>query len=312
MIYAFIVNPASGNGRKASKLIDAIDELKARSDKDIRCYVTGGELDAMLLADKLAEEAAKDGEEVSIFACGGDGTINEVCNGIMGHENACLGVVPVGSGNDFVRCFDDPKAFLDLNKQLRAKRMKIDVLKITYYDGENKVGRYVINGINIGFDGNSAILSGKLREKPLINGPMSYLMAVGANLIKKNGQTLEVTADDLLLHKGRLLMCTAANGRFCGGGVESCPNALLDNGKIELLVVKDITRRKFVSAFPKFKNGRLDEVKDVNKIAKNVQAERVIIRPIEGRMQYVVDGESMETGDIRIEVKTKALDVLVP
>ena len=100
MKYAFIVNPASGKGSKDS-IVQKIKDIMEASSKDVSIYYTRGEKDATVLADMIATEAGD--EQVVIFACGGDGTINEVANGIIGHENAVLGVVPVGSGNDYVR-----------------------------------------------------------------------------------------------------------------------------------------------------------------------------------------------------------------
>lgn len=98
MKHAFILNPASGNGRGAAQLQEEIRALMREGTEEISCRLTAGEKDASILASKLAEEAAAEGEEICIYACGGDGTLHEVVNGLIGHPNAMLGVVPVGAG----------------------------------------------------------------------------------------------------------------------------------------------------------------------------------------------------------------------
>ncbi len=196
MKHVFIVNPASGQG-KQDKLVSQINELIAENEQDIKLYYTRGEKDGTVLADMIAKEAGD--EMVCVYACGGDGTINEVVNGLVGHENAAFGVVPVGSGNDFVRAAGgDVKAankFLNLHKQINGKMIKSDVIKMTYMQDNEMMTSYAINGINIGFDGNTAILAHDLKELPLVAGSFSYILAVLVNLVGKRGQSLRITAD---------------------------------------------------------------------------------------------------------------------
>ena len=161
MKYAFIVNPASGNGKGATRVRE---ELKAYETDNLRIYCTEGEQDATVLADSIAAAAEKEGETVNVFACGGDGTIQEIAKGLLNHPNARLGIVPVGSGNDYVRCFNHPEHFMNMELQLKAGEReeclrKVDVLEYTWREGEQEMTDYAINGINIGFDGNTAILA---------------------------------------------------------------------------------------------------------------------------------------------------------
>ncbi len=340
--YAFIINPASGNGKNAERLKD---KLQPYTNENVRIYYTDGEKDATVLADSIAKDAASTGDIVNIFACGGDGTVQETAIGLLGHGNARLGIVPVGSGNDFVRCFDNPSNFKDIGKQMLAGQqpetspkaepgeisgeieelptgsetgrssnhiMKIDVLEYTYEKDGEEIPDYAVNGINIGFDGNTAILAHDLKALPLVQGSGSYILAILVNLIRKQGANLRVIADDQELHDGPLILCTAANGRFCGGGVESCPEALLDNGKIELLLVKDITRRFFLKVFPAFKDGRLKEIPGIEDIIISRKTDKVTFIPKSGKMKFVADGEIRETGAITVRVIPRALSVIVP
>lgn len=317
MKYAFIVNPASGQGKHDIDLVPQIEELiKGNPNREIKIYYTRGEKDATVLADIIAEEAAVEKKDVVVFACGGDGTIQEVANGIYGHDNAILGVVPVGSGNDFVRELGHKDTTTDRYSRLAnifdGMVAKVDLIKMSWIeDGEEKT-HFITNGINIGFDGNTAILAHDLKKLPLVSGAGSYLLAVASNLAKKKGQRLRITADGKNFHTGDLLLATAANGGFCGGGVQSCPNADLSDGLIELLAIKDMTRRRFVTLFPKYKAGKLFSIAGVDELATYTQAKNIVIEPmLEPKMKFVGDGEIFESGALRIDIVPKAIKVLV-
>ena len=317
MKYAFLVNPASGQGKHDAGIVSDIDDLiKGNPNRDIKVYFTRGEHDATYLAGLLAQEAGMNGEEIVVFACGGDGTVQEVANGIFGHDNAILGVVPVGSGNDFVRQLgirnNNSKKYLNLPDQFDGMITKMDLIRMSWIEKGEEKSHYITNGINIGFDGNTAILAHRLKRLPLVSGTGSYLLAVAANLAGKKGQKLRITADGKNFHTGKLLLATAANGGFCGGGVQSCPNADLYDGLIELLAIKDLPRHKFVALFPKYKAGKLFSIRGIEDIAAYTQARNILIEPMLGpTMKFVGDGEIFETGALRIDVVPKAIRVLV-
>lgn len=314
MKYAFIVNPVSGKGGK-DNIVNKINEIIESSSKDVKLYYTRGPKDATVLADMIASEAGD--EQVVIFACGGDGTVNEVANGLVGHENAVLGVVPVGSGNDLVRelggGMNEGEKFLDLDRQLNGEIMKMDLIKLSYMKDNNEVCTYVVNGINIGFDGHTAILANYLKSRSILPGQMSYIGALVANLITKKGESLRVTADGDEIHNGPLLLTTAANGGFCGGGFNSCPHADLYDGLLELLIVRDIKRREFLGLVPKYKAGKILEVPGVERFIKYTQAKEIIFEPVAApTMKFVGDGELFECGALKVETAKQAIWVNLP
>lgn len=316
MRYAFIVNPASGQGKHEKGIAAEIEELiKGNPNRDIKLYYTRSEKDATYLSGLLAEESAMKNEEIVIFACGGDGTVQEVANGIYGHDNAILGVIPVGSGNDLVRQLGirkDSSLYRRLPEQFDGVVTRMDLIRMSWIEKGEEKSRMIANGINIGFDGNTAILAHRLKRLPLISGTGSYLLAVAANLAAKRGQKLRITADGKNFHTGKLLLATAANGGFCGGGVQSCPKADLFDGLIELMAIKDLPRRKFVALFPKYKAGKLFSIRGVEDIVSYTQAKNIVIEPMLGpTMKFVGDGEIFETGSLRVEVVPKAVRVLV-
>lgn len=311
MKYAFIINPVSGNGKKAAELIAKLDEFIRNDDRDIRYYVTEGAGDATVIANRLAYDAEDMGEAITIFACGGDGTNNEVVNGIDGYDNVTFGVVPVGSGNDFVRNFEGAD-FMDIEKQLSSSAEKVDVIRYSYAAEDGVVDRYCANGMNIGFDGNTAILANELKSHKFINGSFSYLLAVAITLIKKEGAKLRITADGEVVHEGNLILSSVSNGRFCGGGIELCPKAEVNNGKLELLIVSDITRRKFIQVFPGILKGKILDIPDLDNFATFAQPEHITIEPLEGEMKFVVDGEEKRTGSLEIDIIRDGLNFVVP
>lgn len=315
MKYAFIINPASGHGKYEKELMGQIEALIEAGDKDVKIYYTEGEKDATVLADAIAKAAGD--EDVVVFACGGDGTIHEVANGLVGNDNAILAVVPVGSGNDYVRALGgggkkDAK-FLDMNCQMNGEVSKSDLIKMTYMNGDEEVTRYTVNGLNIGFDGNAAMLSSELRKNPMINGTFSYVLAVVALIARKEGGNVKITVDGTEFYEGPMLLTTIGNGGFCGGGFESCPYADIGDGLAEVFTVRDIKRRDFVKLVPKYKVGKIFEVKDIEKFTKYTRAKEIVIEPLEAEtMKFVADGEFYETGVLKLEMVQHAINVMVP
>lgn len=314
MKYAFIVNPASGQGRHRGSIAARIGLLTQKNtDKDISIYYTGGAGDAAVIADRLASETD---EDVVLIACGGDGTVQDAANGAYGHDNAILGVMPVGSGNDFVRELSKSggsvSAYRQAEEHLRGRPVKIDLIKMSWIEKGEERSRLIINGVNIGFDGNTAVLAHELKRLPGVSGAGSYLLAVLRNLAAKKGQKLRITADGKDFHTGKLLLVTAANGGFCGGGVNSCPDADLSDGLMELLAVRDLSRRRFISLFPAYKAGKLFRIKGIDELVSYMQAKNVIIEPmLAPTMKFVGDGEVFETGALRLEMIHDAIRVMV-
>ena len=123
MKHLFIINPAAGSRDRTKEYRKAI--AAACQGLDYRVEVSAAPGDCM----RLASEAAKSGEEYRIYACGGDGTLNEVAAGAAGYPNAAVTVFAGGSGNDFVRLFSEPQAFRDLHRLLDAQERELDLIR---------------------------------------------------------------------------------------------------------------------------------------------------------------------------------------
>ena len=103
-----------------------------------------------------------------------------------------------------------------------------------------------------------------------------------------------------------------SNGRFCGGGVESCPKAKIDDGLAEVLVIPQVRRRTLFRLFPDYKNGKLMDRKDFDSLAKYRRAEKITLIPRNGHMEFVADGEILKTGKLDIEVMPGMIPLFLP
>lgn len=317
MKHAFIINPIAGTGRKAKKLYEEVQKFALNSQNEIEVHLTTEPFCATKTARKLAIEAEKKNEEICIYACGGDGTLNEVANGVYGYRNVILGVVPVGSGNDFIRNFNPKEGgravdFTNIEAQLKAEATEIDVLEYSYnIDGE-RIKKIGLNAFNIGFDGNVAILGSYYNKNTFISGSLSYLVSILVNIVEKSGQNLNVKVDGEQIFKGPLLLCTIANGRFCGGGIESSPRAELCDGFADVLVISKVSRRKILKLLPGFAKGKIFELKDAQEHLTYRKGHEIEIIPRSRHMKFVIDGEIMETDKLYVKIKKQGMRVLVP
>lgn len=151
-----------------------------------------------------------------------------------------------------------------------------------------------------------------LKQKKLFRGSLSYFTAVFMNLAEMRGQNLKIIADDKVLHAGEILLTTVSNGRFCGGGVESCPNALVDDGLAEILIINKVTRRTFLRLMPYYIKGKLLSEVEAGNIWKYFQSDKISIEPASELMQFVVDGEEVKSGKVIIEVIKKGIKLSLP
>ncbi len=325
----FIVNPKAGQGKGNAKFAERIRAEAERAGATAEIYTTAGVGDAEILARQISEEVIDNikedientgntqntqntKEEIRIFACGGDGTLNEVLNGIIGNENISVGVVPIGTGNDFCRNFPEAGDFSDIASQLSSHPVKCDAIRYSGLLAGKEQTRYCANMFNIGFDCNVVDLTATLKKYPFLAGSMAYLMAVFAILVRKKGANLKIEIDGETKYDGPLLLTAVANGSFCGGGVKSSPNASLSDGKLDINIIYNVKRREFIKKFPYYSKGTHMELPDIDKILYAAQAKKVVITPNEGTMRLCTDGEIVDAGRVEMEVMHDAFSFLLP
>jgi len=240
--WCFIVNSTAGRGKtgkKISKLVTSLNEHKF----DYEIELTKAPQHAIQLTQDAIEKRI-----TNIVAVGGDGTLNEVVNGIMlsgKSENVNLGIVPEGGGNDFALNFklsSNIDKAVDLLRKFKIR--KIDIGKI-----EDK---YFINALGIGFDARVAIVSNKIKY---LNGLPRYLLAVIKALV-----TLKMVEADIKMDTGTIknpfLLLSIGNGLSTGGGFLLTPEARTDDGLLDLCLINKANRRRVLSLLPSAIKGK--------------------------------------------------------
>ena len=305
----FIINPAAGSGNDFKELMGGIDLLKSELKDDVSVYETRGVGDAEVFVRKTLEENDQD---ILFVACGGDGTLNEVLNGSRGFDNAVISVYPSGTGNDFVRNFPEAGDFKDPSAIAYGYEVLCDAIEISgVMDGKYQT-RLCANMINIGFDANVVAKTAEVKQKPLFSGSTAYLAAVLVTLIKKKGADLRIVADGETLADGEILLTSLANGSYCGGGVKSNPYADLQDGTIDLSVIRNVSRTRFLKLFPKYQKGVHLELPNIEDIITNLKAKEVTISPFNGTMTVSVDGEISHDQELKIRVIPGAFRFMAP
>ncbi len=299
----FIINPCAGKGNKTQILIDKINRI-CGDEKEI--YITKGVGDATL----YIKDYINNNGPARFIACGGDGTFNEVLNGV---ENLCgaeVGIIPVGTGNDFCRNFDS--CFEDISGLAGGRTIKCDAIKFTTETDTGVVTGYCANMFNIGFDCNVADMTAQMKTKSFISGSMAYFASILVNLISKKGANLKIEIDDVERYCGKLLLTSIANGSYCGGGIKSNPLASLCDGRININIVKNISRLKFLRLLPSYMKGSFLNIKNINDIILSESCHKVTITPLEGKMRLCIDGEIFNAGKTLFEICPATFNFVIP
>lgn len=308
--HIFILNPVAGQG-KAASLENDIRRTGMRLGIDVEIYKTKEILDAQVEATRLAKSATTE-NPVRIYACGGDGTVNEILNGIVGYENVELAIVPTGTGNDFVRNYGDPEDFLDIERQLLGKPEKIDVIGYKSSTDKYSSMRYCINMFNIGFDCNVVRESLRMRKLPLITGSVAYLIGVAKNLLTMNGTNVSVEFENGKSYSGKLLLMAVGNGCYCGGGIKSIPYAITNDGLMDIIMIKPCRRTQFIRLFPKYIKGKQLETELGREYIKYLRVKKISIISNEETMYFSTDGEITNTNRLDMEVVPDAINFSIP
>lgn len=297
MKHVFIVNPAAGTVDSTRSIEAALSAYGERIDYEV--YVTRGEKDATA----YVKERVATGEPLRFYACGGDGTINEVVSGLVGAENASMAVYPVGSGNDFIKYYGTREDFLDLEGLIEGEETPIDVIRV----GD----RYSLNVCNFGFDTTVARTMIRVKHKKIIGGKRAYVTGVVTAVIKAMKNKCEVYADGEKLNEKNLLLCTVANGKYVGGAFCCAPRSDNADGALEVCLVKPISRFKFVKLLPVYTDGKHLDDQRFGDVIVYRRAKKVEVVAPEG-FCISLDGEIVENPHFVAEALPGAVRFVVP
>lgn len=303
MKYCFILNPAAGKGAFATEWGAKLHDQCREKSVSFEVYTTKCVGDATEYVKKTAEENPD--EELYFYACGGDGTLCEVVNGVMSADDPdrlAVGLIPSGTGNDFARNFTQRELFFDVEAQLGATPARIDLIRA------NEM--YAINMINIGFDCEVVVKTASLKKSPLIPSKFAYIAGLVNTLARKPGLRARIACDEEEAAEKEYLLSTYANGEFCGGGFHSNPKSSLCDGYLDTLFVNNITRRRFLCMVGDYKKGTHLSPK-FDKILKNQKLRQVDLC-FESTTNVSVDGEVLPFDELHLSIAEKALRFLVP
>lgn len=307
MKYVFVINPVSGQGKGIEKLKNTITHFGRKLKKDFEIYITKSAGDAEAYVKSRCE---KSNDAVSYIACGGDGTFNEVLNGAFGFENACVGVIPMGTGNDFCKNFEGCD-FTDIEAQFNGVPHPCDIIRYKGKVNGEDVEKYCANMFNIGFDCNVADTTATLKKYPLIKGSLAYFLSILLMIIKKKGADIRIEIDGVKKHNGKVLLTSIANGCFCGGGIKSNPYAKTDDGFMDVNIIKDIPRYMFIPCLPKYMKGTIFEKGKYSHIASTVQCKNITVTP-NSKMRLCVDGEIFDAEKTEFQLVPEGINILKP
>ncbi len=262
MTHLFIINPAAGSRDRTADYREKIEKACGSRGLTYRIEVSAGPGECA----RIAREAAESGEEYRIYACGGDGTLNEVVQGAAGWDNAAVTVFSGGSGNDFVKIFDDPKAFFDLERLLDAEVAAFDLIDCN--------GDLSLNICSVGLDARIGTDVANYKRLPFLHGFWAYAASTVVNVIRGIYEHYVIEIEGETIDSDQTMLCIC-NGRYYGGGFYAMPDGDPTDGMMDILLVKKISRLMVPGVIGKYKNG---QYKQLGHVAKYYRTDRVTIR----------------------------------
>ena len=318
MKYYFVLNPGSGNKKHKNDILREIRDTARELGEDFDVYFTKGPKDAEHYVRNLCEACAKaeadaEPETIRIIGCGGDGTVNELVNGAFGFEHVEIGVIPQGTGNDYIRNYGEPDAFRSVRRQMLGNSRPSDLIEYRALSNGKEIRGFCANMFNIGFDCNVVHMTDRVKQLPLMSGSLAYLVSVFITLAGKKETSLRVEYGDGTVYDDDLLLLSIANGCFCGGGIKGVPRSVLDDGLMDISLIRGgVTRNYFVRMFPKYQKGTHLEDPRIEGVIDYRQEETLTVTANDGAMRLCVDGEIMNCEKVAFRVVPKAIRFLVP
>ena len=296
MRHIFIINPAAGKKDSRQRVYAMAEALRRTHNLDVDCMLTKSQGHATLLTRSIAESGAP----VRFYACGGDGTAHEVANGIAGFDNAAMTVIPVGTGNDFLKNFGPEmmEKFYDAENLWNGDVQQLDLIECN--------GKQCLTIACSGIDARVAESVHDFSSS--ISGKGAYLASVAVNFVARSiGQHWTVTLDDEVIEDDFALVAMC-NGRYYGGGFTPIPESRMNDGILHTIIVKSISKLKFIQLFNKYGTGDY----------KNLPAELVrvcdasVVR-IQGEdIVTCLDGECSHSNDVVLKLSDKKVNFFGP
>ena len=295
MRHLFIINPAAGSRDRTESYSRKIRE--ACDPRGLQYEIRVSE--APGCCARLAREAAESGEEYRIYACGGDGTLNEVASAAAGYPNVAVTVFSGGSGNDFVKLFDEPGAFFDLERLLDCDETVFDMIRCN--------DDLALNICSVGLDARIGTDVANYKRIPLLHGFRAYAVSTVVNLFRGIAEHYVVEVGGETIDREQTFVCVC-NGRFYGGGFNPVPEADPTDGELDVLLVKKVSLLQVPAVIGKYKAGRYKELPHLVRHlkTKSIKITCDKVTPIN------LDGEARFAKEVTMELAQEKLRFFYP
>ena len=286
MKHLFIVNPAARQGNRTTFATTLIQQTFARREAEYEIYITQGPGDG---AQKIAHDAQYEAD-LRVYACGGDGTINECAAACAGLPNVAMSVFPCGTGNDFVKLFGEEQSkFMNIGALVDGEISPLDIMRVN--------DRYSVNVCCIGLDSRIGAGVHDFDGLPIIGkGKGAYLASVANHVFRRITDKLTIRINGQVI-KGEFNTVTICNGSWYGGSFNPVPEARADDGMLDVLLISGVTHTKLPLLLSKYGKGKY---KELPQYAKHFATRKLVVES-EDEMVINIDGESIT--DTRAEIK---------
>ena len=296
MRHLFIINPRAGKRDRSREMAELARGAMAGRGEPWKAVCTAGPGHAT----RLVKEAADLGEPLRVYACGGDGTLNEVVNGAAGLDHVAVTHVPLGSGNDFLRIFGaEAVRLFQPDRLTHGPQIRMDLIDCN--------GRLSLNVCSVGFDARIGFGAAKFKNLPLVSGSMAYRLSALETIARGIHLPYRVTVDGEMLPGGRFTLLCACNGRYYGGGFNPSPTARPDDGLLDFIVVPAVSRVTVLALIQKYARGKVGEIPRV--ILRRGREMRVLC---DRTTQVNVDGELVTGTEVSVRLSEKKVWFFYP
>ena len=301
MKHLVIFNGKAGEGAAESRFEEV---KKAFEGLDCEIHLTSAPREATSYVDAYLNSHSS--EKVRVYACGGDGTVHECACGLVGHDNAELAIIAIGTGNDFVKYYGGQERFLDVAKIIKSEAKPIDLTKIEGPALEKPL--YSINVINFGFDAVVGAVGNKNKEK---GKDKPYDKAIPVAIMKARFNRIIVKADGEQLNKKRMLLCTLAHGKYVGGKFLCAPQSVNDDGLIDVCLLRCRPLLAFLGILGPYTDGKHLDTPKYRKTLEYRRSKEITIEAPKD-IDICVDGEMIRGSNFKCTVMPGAIKLVIP
>lgn len=315
MKHIFVINPHAGKADSSQEITQMLESHFKHIDYGT--YVTRFPGDGTDFVKQWCH--AHPGEDVRFYACGGDGTINEVVTGMMDYkysftdgvmsvrqslpEHFELSCYPCGSGNDYIKYYGHRDEFLDATRLIDGISHPVDVMRVN--------NRFSINVSNFGFDAAVCEQMIKIKRKPIIGGNNAYTTGIITSIFTHMKNHCRMKVDGEPFYDGDFLLSTVSNGQYVGGAYKCAPLSKNDDGLLEVNLFKTMSLLKLATMIGDYAKGTHINIPGIEKWMRYTQGKIVEIENDEP-FTLIIDGDVLHERYYRIENIQHALNFISP